>query len=65
VAVPQLELGVAIKIESGVDQVRPLAAYTLLQHFFPQVFTDALAPEYWELRNVVGDRVGELACVRT
>jgi L-asparaginase II len=64
VAIPQLAVGVAIKIESGVDQVRPLAAHALLTHFFPHIFSDALAPEYWELRNVVGLRVGELVSVR-
>jgi L-asparaginase II len=63
VAVPQLGVGVAIKIESGVDQVRPIAAHTLLAHFFPRVFQDPLAPQYFELRNVVGDLVGELACL--
>jgi L-asparaginase II len=60
---PQLGVGVAIKVESGVDQVRPLAAHALLTHFFPHIFQDALAPEYWELRNVVGDLVGELVCL--
>ncbi len=64
VALPELGLGVAIKIESGVDQVRPLAAYSLLAHFFPHIFHEALADEYWQLRNVVGERVGELVCVR-
>lgn len=62
VAIPQLGVGVAIKVESGVDAVRPLAAYTLLTHFFPSIFQDALSPEYYELRNVVGDRVGALVC---
>lgn len=64
VALPQVGLGVAIKVESGVDQVRPFAAYSLLAHFFPQIFQETLADEYWWLRNVVGDRVGELVCVR-
>jgi len=64
VAIPQLGVGVAIKIESGVDQVRPVAAHALLTHFFPQIFADPLPPEYFELRNVVGDRVGELACLK-
>jgi L-asparaginase II len=65
VALPQLGQGVAIKIESGVDQVRPIATHTLLAHFYPHILRAALAPAYWELRNVVGDRVGELVCERS
>jgi L-asparaginase II len=62
VAIPQLGVGVAIKVESGVDQVRPVAAHALLNHFFPHIFREALADEYWQLRNAIGDRVGELIC---
>jgi L-asparaginase II len=63
VAIPQLSVGVALKVESGVDLVRPIAAHTMLAHFFPRVFQELLAPEYFQQRNVVGDLVGELACL--
>jgi L-asparaginase II len=61
-ALPQRALGLAIKIESGVDLARPVACAALLERFLP-----GLAPELPErfrvLRNVVGDRVGELVAV--
>jgi L-asparaginase II len=61
-ALPQRGLGLAIKIESGVDLARPVACAALLERFLP-----GLAPELPErfhvLRNVVGDRVGELVAI--
>lgn len=60
VALPGLGLGVAIKVESGADGVRPVTALALLADAYPDLFKTALPARFREVRNVVGDLVGEI-----
>jgi L-asparaginase II len=62
VAIPARSLGVAIKIESGVDAARSVACAALFERFLPGLLP-ALPERFYVLRNVVGDRVGELAAL--
>lgn len=62
VALPELEIGIAIKVESGSELARPVAVHALLSHFHPGL-VPVLPDGYVAVRNVVGARVGELACV--
>jgi L-asparaginase II len=59
-ALPQQGIGVAIKVDSGVDLVRPVAAYALLSRAFPGLLSAPLPDVYRDVRNVVGDMVGEI-----
>lgn len=61
-ALPGRALGLAIKIESGVDAARPVACAALLERLLPGLLPP-LPERFWALRNVVGDRVGELVAV--
>jgi L-asparaginase II len=61
-AVPEHALGIAIKIESGVDLARPVACSALLGRLLPGL-VPALPERFYAVRNVVGDRVGELVAV--
>jgi L-asparaginase II len=61
-ALPERRLGLAIKIESGVDLARPVACAALLERIAPGLLR-ALPERFYVLRNVVGDRVGELVAV--
>jgi L-asparaginase II len=62
-ALPQQGIGVAIKLESGVDAARPAAAFALLSQAWPGLLHDPLPALFSDVRNVVGDRVGELVAV--
>jgi L-asparaginase II len=62
-ALPSQGIGIAVKIESGADAPRAPASHALLAHFMPGLVPE-LPPDYRELRNVVGDRVGELSVRR-
>jgi L-asparaginase II len=62
VALPQHGVGVAIKIESGVDVARPPAVHALLTRAHPGLLPD-LPAEFRDVRNVVGDKVGEIVAV--
>lgn len=62
-ALPSQGVGIAIKIESGVDVARAPATHALLTHFVPGL-VPALPAEYREIQNVVGARVGELNVLR-
>ncbi|MET0340839.1 MAG: asparaginase [Polyangiales bacterium] len=59
VAVPALGVGLAIKIRSGSELARPLAAMALLEAHVPAVTLPPLPVRYVAVTNVVGDRVGE------
>lgn len=61
-AVPARSLGMAIKIESGVDLARPVACAALLERLLPGLLP-ALPERFYELRNLVAERVGELVAV--
>jgi L-asparaginase II len=61
-AVPQRALGIAIKLESGVDLARPAACAALLERLLPGCLP-ALPERFYVLRNLVGERVGELVAV--
>jgi L-asparaginase II len=59
-AIPERGFGMAVKLESGVDVARPAACVALLARFLPGL-VPALPEHFYALRNVMGDRVGELA----
>jgi L-asparaginase II len=62
-ALPRQGIGVAIKLESGVDVARPVATFALLSRAWPGLLRDPLPPLFSDVRNVVGDKVGELVAV--
>jgi L-asparaginase II len=62
VALPAQDVGVAIKIESGVDLARAPAVHALLSRAYPGVLPELPAP-FRDVRNVVGDKVGEIVAV--
>lgn len=57
---PERGLGIAIKVESGSDLVRPVAAMALLARALPGSITAPLPPHRRTVRNVVGREVGEI-----
>jgi L-asparaginase II len=58
-AVPDHALGLAIKVSTAVEAVRPLAVMAILQRYFPGFVPEEL-PERWRLiRNHTGEQVGE------
>lgn len=59
-ALPSEGIGIAIKIESGTDAARPVAAHGLLQRMVPGLLRDPLPAIFREVRNVVGDLVGDI-----
>lgn len=61
-ALPGLGLGLALKVESGADSVRAVALHALLSRMQPGLLP-ALPAVFYEVRNVVGDRVGEIVGV--
>lgn len=64
IAIPAQGIGIAIKLESGAEQARPVAAHALLTHHHPGLLP-ALPERFYAVENVVGARVGELVCVRS
>jgi L-asparaginase II len=62
-ALPGEGIGIAIKIESGTDVARAVAAYGLLQQRYPGLLREALPGVFSEVRNVVGDHVGDIVLV--
>lgn len=53
-------LGLALKMRSGANLPRAVAAMACLQRWVPGVVTTTLPGRFHELRNVEGDLVGEL-----
>ncbi|HEX6242751.1 MAG TPA: asparaginase [Polyangiales bacterium] len=59
VGLPGEAVGIAIKVESGVDVVRAAAVHALLVHVYPGLLPD-LPTRFSDVRNVVGEKVGEI-----
>ncbi|HEX5659960.1 MAG TPA: asparaginase [Polyangiales bacterium] len=58
-AVPDHNLGLAIKVSTAVEAVRPIAVMAILQRYFPG-FVGAELPEHWRLiKNHTGEVVGD------
>jgi L-asparaginase II len=52
-------LGLAVKVSTSVEAVRPVAVMAILQRYLPGLVADEL-PEHWRvIKNHAGDRVGE------
>ena len=59
-ALPEQGLGLAIKIRSGADAVRPVAAWTLLREWFASTMGEELPERFSAVKNVVGKAVGDV-----
>ena len=59
IAIPELEMGVALKVRSGSAQARPLAAMTLLATHIPDLWLPPLPADQRSVTNVVGAVVGD------
>ncbi len=59
-AVPERGLGIAIKVRTGSELVRPVATAALLARCLPGLLREELPERYRLVRNVVGDAVGEI-----
>ncbi|MET0284305.1 MAG: asparaginase [Polyangiales bacterium] len=58
-AVPDHHLGLAIKVSTAVEAVRPIAVMAIMQRYYPG-FIGAELPERWRLiKNHAGEVVGE------
>ncbi len=60
VALPEQGLGVAIKIRSGADGVRPVAAWSILREWFADSLGAELPERFSSVQNAVGKHVGEV-----
>jgi len=60
VALPEQGIGAAIKIRSGADAVRPVAAWALLNTWFPGLLSGELPAQFSVVTNVVGKAVGDV-----
>ncbi len=60
VALPEQGLGLAIKIRSGADVARPVAAWALLREWFASSLGAELPERFSSVKNVVGKSVGEI-----
>lgn len=59
-ALPEQGLGLALKVRSGGDAVRPVAAFNVLRRWFPALTVPELPAAFWQVTNVVGRPVGEI-----
>ena len=59
-ALPQQDLGFAIKVHTGVGDIRPLAAYHTLNRWFAGSLTPPIHDRWVDIKNVVGKNVGRL-----
>lgn len=60
IALPERGLGLAIKVRSGSEVVRPAAAVALLHAHLPQLLQAELPARFRVVSNVVGAEVGEI-----
>ncbi len=60
VALPEQGIGAAIKIRSGSDVARPVAAWALLNSWFPGLTKGELPAQFSIVTSVVGKPVGEI-----
>jgi L-asparaginase II len=60
IADPARDIGIAIKITSGSELARPLAAMAILERALPGVVRHPLPAHKRSVRNVIGAEVGEL-----
>ncbi len=60
-ALPELGVGVAIKIRSGADAVRPVAVWALLSSWFGATCPEPLPERFQVVTNAAGRAVGEIA----
>ncbi len=58
-ALPDQGVGIAIKIRSGADAVRPVAAWHVLREWFAASVAGELPERFSGVKNVVGKSVGE------
>jgi L-asparaginase II len=61
-ALPGEGVGVALKVRSGTDVVRPVAALALLERYFPGLLREPAPRRFSDVTNAVGAVVGEIAC---
>jgi L-asparaginase II len=59
-ALPEQGLGLAMKIRSGGDAVRPVAAWTLLREWFASTVGEELPERFSCVKNAVGKTVGDI-----
>jgi L-asparaginase II len=62
-ALPQQAVGIAIKVRSGSDVVRPKAALAVLERVFPGWLQAATPARFVQVFNLVGAQVGAHAAV--
>lgn len=60
VAIPERGLGIAIKVSTGSELVRPVAAAAILSRHVPGLLNDELPARYRNVYNQVGEQVGEI-----
>ncbi|MDB4971889.1 MAG: asparaginase [Myxococcaceae bacterium] len=60
IAVPERALGIAIKVSTGSEAIRPIATAAILERFVPGLLHEVLPARYRLVHNVVGAEVGEL-----
>lgn len=60
IAIPERELGVAIKVESGSELARAPATVALLERFLPGLVTAELPARFRVVNNVAGVEVGAI-----
>jgi L-asparaginase II len=62
-ALPTQKLGLALKVRSGSDAVRPKAALAVLEKTLPSLVQVPIPPRFVDVFNLVGARVGEHAAI--
>ena len=58
-AIPSAHAGIALKVHDGDADARRIAACAVLMRLFPDLLPDPPEPEWFVVRNVVGDAVGQ------